>query len=145
MACKKTYCINCGKNGHLVKDCSEPVFSYGIICMKLDNKLNISPQIIEKFLVNKIVDIEEYNFTNLTNLSKIDYYKDKIINLYENLCKKSLLRFDYEFNMRAWGSPTIKKTLDHFLTFDYPSLNNERKNYLPLFDDIMNIGRQYSL
>jgi hypothetical protein len=84
-------------------------------------------------------------FKNVRDEWKIEYYKDKIINLYENLCKKNLLRSDYEFSMRAWGSPTIKKTLDHFLTFDYPSLNNERKNYLPLFDDIMNIGRQYSL
>ena len=78
MASKKTYCINCGKNGHLVKECTEPIFSYGIICMKLDEKIKISAQMIEKFLINKIVDIEDYNFTNLTNLSKIDYYKDKI-------------------------------------------------------------------
>jgi len=78
MTSKKMYCINCGKNDHLLKECNEPIFSYGIICMKLDNKLNISPQIIEKFLVNKLIDIEEYNFTNLTNLSKRDYYKDKI-------------------------------------------------------------------
>ena len=78
MNSKKLYCVNCGKNGHLVRDCNEPVFSYGIICMKLDNSLNIQPQIIEKFLINKLVDLEEFNFTNLKNLSKFDYYKDKI-------------------------------------------------------------------
>jgi len=75
---KKLYCINCGKNGHSVKECNEPVFSYGIICLKLDETLNTSPQLIEKFLVNKIVDLEEFNFTNLKNLSKFDYYKNKI-------------------------------------------------------------------
>jgi len=78
MNSKKLYCINCGKNGHLLKECSEPVFSYGIICMKLDDSLKIQPKFIEKFLVNKLVDLDEFNFTNLKNLSKLDYYKDKI-------------------------------------------------------------------
>jgi ADP-ribose pyrophosphatase YjhB (NUDIX family) len=78
MSNKKLYCINCGKNGHLVKECSEPIFSYGIICMKLDDTLNTPPQFIEKFLVNKLVDLEEFNFTNLKNLSKFDFYKNKI-------------------------------------------------------------------
>jgi ADP-ribose pyrophosphatase YjhB (NUDIX family) len=78
MSNKKLYCINCGKNGHLIKECCDPVFSYGIICMKLDDSLNTPPQFIEKFLVNKLVDLEEFNFTNLKNLSKFDYYKNKI-------------------------------------------------------------------
>jgi ADP-ribose pyrophosphatase YjhB (NUDIX family) len=54
------------------------VFSYGIICFKLDDKINVSSSNIENFLVNKLIDIEEYNFSNLNNLSKIDKYKDKI-------------------------------------------------------------------
>ena len=57
MSNKKLYCINCGKNGHLIKECCDPVFSYGIICMKLDDSLNTPPQFIEKFLVNKIHQI----------------------------------------------------------------------------------------
>jgi len=28
------YCINCGKNGHLLKECKEPIISIGIICIK---------------------------------------------------------------------------------------------------------------
>ena len=84
-------------------------------------------------------------FKNVRDEWKIDYYKNKIINLFENLCKKTLLRSDYEFKMEAWGAPNFKKTWAHFLTFDYPSLKHERKNYLSLFNDIMNIGRQHSL
>lgn len=76
---------------------------------------------------------------------KINYYKEKVINLFQNLCKKNILRSEYEFKMEAWGAPIFKKTWSHFLTFEYSSLNHERKNYLPLFDDIMNIGRQHSL
>lgn len=78
MSTKKTYCVNCGKTNHSIKECSEPVFSYGIICFKLDDKINVSSSNIENFLVNKLIDIEEYNFANLNNLSKIDKYKDKI-------------------------------------------------------------------
>lgn len=94
-------------------------------------------------MLTKAMDNYTNLFKNVRDEWKINYYKNKIINLYENLCKKTLLRSDYEFSMRAWGAPTFKKTWDHFLTFEYPSLNNERKNYLPLFSEILNIGRQY--
>jgi 8-oxo-dGTP pyrophosphatase MutT (NUDIX family) len=75
---KKLFCVNCTKITHSLKDCTEPVISYGIICIKLDESLGISPCMIEKFLVNKIIDFKEYNFSNLKNLSKIDNYKNKI-------------------------------------------------------------------
>ena len=75
---KKLFCINCNKNNHSSKDCKEPIFSYGIICVKLDPELNISPSTIENYLINKVIDFEEYNFSNLTNLSKLDIYKNKI-------------------------------------------------------------------
>lgn len=78
MNTKKTYCINCNKYGHNVKECIEPIYSYGIICMKINNNIIPSPLIIENYLINKIIDIDEYNLLNLSNLSKIDFYKDKI-------------------------------------------------------------------
>lgn len=78
MNIKKSYCVNCGKLGHNLKECSEPVFSYGIICIKIDNNIIESPYIIENYLINKIIDIDEFNLLNLSNLSKIDFYKDKI-------------------------------------------------------------------
>ena len=75
---KKAYCINCGKLGHNLKECSEPIYSYGIICMKIDDDVLQSPYAIETFLINKIIDIDSLNYSNLSNISKIDYYKDKI-------------------------------------------------------------------
>ena len=78
MNIKKTYCINCNKYGHNLKECIEPIYSYGIICMKIDNDILQSPIIIENFLINKIIDIDKYNLLNLFNLTKIDFYKDKI-------------------------------------------------------------------
>jgi len=46
--------------------------------MKIDDNILQSPIIIEQFLINKIIDIDKYNLLNLSNLSKIDFYKDKI-------------------------------------------------------------------
>ena len=78
MNIKKTYCVNCNKHGHNLKECIEPIYSYGIICMKIDDDIIQSPILIENFLINKIIDIDKYNLLNLSNLSKIDFYKDKI-------------------------------------------------------------------
>ena len=33
---KNIYCKNCGKPGHLYKNCLEPATSYGIISFKFD-------------------------------------------------------------------------------------------------------------
>jgi ADP-ribose pyrophosphatase YjhB (NUDIX family) len=78
MNTKKPYCINCNKCGHNSKECIEPIYSYGIICIKINDDIIPSPFIIENFLINKIIDIDEYNLLNLSNLNKIDQYKDKI-------------------------------------------------------------------
>jgi 8-oxo-dGTP pyrophosphatase MutT (NUDIX family) len=75
---KKLYCVNCNKLTHTIKNCQEPIISYGVICFKFDDNLNISPYLFEKFLINKLIDVDEYNFSNLMNLNKIEYYKDKI-------------------------------------------------------------------
>ena len=120
---------------------------------KYTNKAREICTIINKLTNYGIVVLakEMNNYPNLfTHLElkdewKIDNYKNKIIQLYQELCKKTLLREDYEFKMKAWGVPIFKKAWAHFLTFEYPYLNHERKNYLPLFTDIMNISIQYSL
>lgn len=69
------YCTNCGKSGHINKDCTEPITSCGIICFNIKN---ISTQKIENILYNKFIDIEDYNYKNLKFLSKIYKYKDDI-------------------------------------------------------------------
>lgn len=78
MNTKKIYCVNCNKVGHNLKECIEPIYSYGIICMKISSDVLLSPFIIENYLINKIIDIDNYNYVNLSNITKIDKYKDKI-------------------------------------------------------------------
>jgi 8-oxo-dGTP pyrophosphatase MutT (NUDIX family) len=78
MTSKKAYCVNCGKVGHNIKECIEPVISYGVICIKLDKEFQLYTSLIEKYLLNNLIDLDEFNFVNLSNISKIEYYKDKI-------------------------------------------------------------------
>jgi len=132
--------------------------------MKLDNKLNISPQIIEKFLVNKIVDIEEYNFTNLTNLSKIDYYKDKIkfllIQRKHSFSYVEFIRGKYNENnieeiknlLNLMNKEEIDKILNNDLNFLWTDLWNKtskHKNYQKEFEisqeKFINLKNKYNL
>ena len=70
------YCSNCGKKGHLQKNCFNPVISYGIICIKLHN-ININ------YLLNKI------KHKNL-NESDIKKYKKAFSNLNDDYLNKNI-------------------------------------------------------
>lgn len=69
------YCMNCGKSGHNSKLCSEPIISCGIICFKINNT---GLHKIEKFLFNKYITIEDYNYNNLDYINKVDFHKSNI-------------------------------------------------------------------
>ena len=51
------YCNNCGKYGHIYKKCFDPITSYGIICMDLNNPA------INKFFLTKVCTIQKNVFT----------------------------------------------------------------------------------
>lgn len=74
----KNICLNCGKIGHMLKSCLDPVVSYGIICFKLDNELNLNNKNIENYFYNKFIDICEFNYENLENIKYIPLFYDKI-------------------------------------------------------------------
>jgi 8-oxo-dGTP pyrophosphatase MutT (NUDIX family) len=74
IANKKIYCSNCGKYGHENKFCEIPSVSVGIACVYLNNDLK--KKIIN--ISNYNENIENYNYKRLSNLNKIEYYKDKI-------------------------------------------------------------------
>lgn len=44
---KNFYCINCGKEGHLSKNCDTPITSYGVILMQFENLNTIRNKVIE--------------------------------------------------------------------------------------------------
>ena len=51
-------CYNCGQLNHTSKACKNPIYSYGIIAMKLNSKRNINKLLFSK---NKqIIDLQKY-------------------------------------------------------------------------------------
>jgi hypothetical protein len=67
---------------------------------------------------------------------EIIWYKNMILNIYNKLCKKIILRENYEYRMYHYNTE-LRRVLIHFLKFDYMSLpTNERKKYLSIFNEI---------
>jgi ADP-ribose pyrophosphatase YjhB (NUDIX family) len=69
------YCINCGKNGHTSKICTDPITSCGIICFKIDY---LSIFKIEKFLFNKYINVEDYNYNHIDYYDKTNFHRKDI-------------------------------------------------------------------
>jgi ADP-ribose pyrophosphatase YjhB (NUDIX family) len=67
--------MNCGKTGHSTKFCTEPITSCGIICFKINN---LPLNKIDKFLFNKYINIEDYNYDNINYINKIDFHRQDI-------------------------------------------------------------------
>jgi 8-oxo-dGTP pyrophosphatase MutT (NUDIX family) len=66
--------MNCGKYGHNLKSCIESVTSCGIICFHI----NLPNYKIEKFLFNKFLSIEDFNYQNIHYIDKINFHDTKI-------------------------------------------------------------------
>ena len=83
---KKVYCNNCGKFGHLFKNCNDPVTSLGIICVKLDgidNQDDIIDNLQERLSYpdekySETVNIRRINSRNYNYLHYLKQYKSKI-------------------------------------------------------------------
>lgn len=57
------YCLNCGKKGHIIKKCLQPIISLGIICIRLKIPLNINDIInySKKIQNNYLFSLDEIN------------------------------------------------------------------------------------
>jgi ADP-ribose pyrophosphatase YjhB (NUDIX family) len=73
----KNNCINCGKYGHHSKTCNEAILSYGIIVFNIDKQLDMY-KYINTYLHEKILDINDYNCSNLDNIKLIPEFYNKI-------------------------------------------------------------------
>lgn len=74
---KNLYCSNCGKYGHNLKKCEEPITSLGVISVKFDN-MPINNESFKKFLASKYLEIDNYNFSHIDNINKLDIFKKNI-------------------------------------------------------------------
>jgi 8-oxo-dGTP pyrophosphatase MutT (NUDIX family) len=86
---KKKYCINCGKNGHINKDCKEPITSSGIILFKYNQKkINsfLKKNINIDYFINKfnrvdnkrIILNETKNILDIIDSNVLEFLKNNI-------------------------------------------------------------------
>lgn len=116
------YCINCSKIGHNFKKCNEPIISCGIICFKIDN-LPLSK--IEKFLFNKYINIEDFNYNNINYYNKINFHR-KDIKFLMIQRKKSLSYI--EFIRGKYNELNINKINEMFKLMSKNEVYNIKKN-----------------
>lgn len=70
----KHHCVNCGKMGHLNRMCKEPVTSFGVVCVRLED----SPSFISAAEAHPSLSLSDYNACHNRCLSSCYKYKDKI-------------------------------------------------------------------
>lgn len=103
------YCSNCGKYGHLYKNCNEPITSYGIILYKIHNN-NIKYLLIRRKDSLSYVEFIRGRY----NVNNIDYITHLINNMtiFE---KNNLIKHTYEelWDM-LWIKPSSKQYRKEF-------------------------------
>ena len=114
------YCNNCGKNGHTIKRCYEPIITYGIICLNINlnnNQIysqNLSNKKIFDFFINKYkfpqnsqqlknICINKYILKNIScnNRKDLDLFEDIIINNIEYLLVKRKQTYNYIYLIKG--------------------------------------------
>jgi 8-oxo-dGTP pyrophosphatase MutT (NUDIX family) len=116
---KKTFCINCGKNGHLSKKCLCPIISVGIICIKtifenfnINNIIAYSKKIQNKYLFTneEIIKLKEikkiFDLIDFSNFDK--YIQYLLIRRKNSLNYVEYIRGKYDLNNIDY----IEKTLN---------------------------------
>ncbi len=95
------YCNNCGKYGHIYKKCFEPITSYGIICLNLNNnkthdffvskyKFPNNSQQLKNICINKYIQKN----ISCNNRKDLDFYENKILKSVESV----IVRRKYTYN-----------------------------------------------
>jgi 8-oxo-dGTP pyrophosphatase MutT (NUDIX family) len=134
MSHKKNYCTNCGKFGHINRTCKEPITSLGILCFKLDKSLNLNHLDFNNYVSNKYIKIDDYNFENLSNLNKINLFKDKIYFLL--IRRKHSLNY-VEFIRGKYDKNNLNKLIECFELMSKKEIENIKNNDFEfLWDDL---------
>lgn len=134
MITRKTYCSNCGKSGHYAKICPEPNISVGIIMIKLDENLKYVITEILSEIKNKYEEINNFNYKRLCNLSKLDFYKDKIKFLL--IQRKHSLNY-IEFIRGLYDIDDVDKLKKMFKLMSEEEINKiKNKNFKKLWNDL---------
>lgn len=68
------YCLNCGKKGHVIKKCLQPIISIGIICIRLKIPLNMND------IINYSKKIQNNYLFSLDEINKLKKIKNTLTN-----------------------------------------------------------------
>jgi 8-oxo-dGTP pyrophosphatase MutT (NUDIX family) len=139
MSVNNIYCSNCGKKGHLFKNCKFPIISFGIICIKLEN-ININKLLLnaKNLIDNSLVQNNEnnINYNELPFLTEKEY--NKKIKFVMIRRKNSFTYIDF---MRGkYNTYDIDYLFNLFNLMTITELNNLReKTFDELWEDLWNI------
>ena len=119
---KKSYCLNCGKVGHITKKCLCPIISIGIVCIKLNiddldlnSIISYSKKIQNKYLfsideINKLKKLKKK--IDLINIDDFDNFIEYLLIRRKNsLNYVEFIRGKYDIN----NSDYLQKTIN-FIT-----------------------------
>ena len=136
MSHKKNYCTNCGKFGHGYKNCSQPITSVGILCFNFDKSLNLDYHLFQKFIEKKYLKIDNFNFEHLDNITKINYFKNKIKFL---LVRRKFSLNYVEFIRGKYDIKNLEKMIKMFELMTNDELNMIKNNdFTTLWNNLWN-------
>jgi 8-oxo-dGTP pyrophosphatase MutT (NUDIX family) len=140
---RKIYCCNCGKLGHVLKNCLEPIISLGIILYHKDTYTNeVKFLMIRRKFSLGFMDfiMGKYNIHNLEYLYRIFNEmtieeKVKILNLtFEKLW------YTIDYNCVDFSSPTLTDELRRKIDADY---NASKRKFYIIKNGFVNKNNEY--
>ena len=137
------YCLNCGKKGHVIKKCLQPIISLGIICIRLKIPLNMNDIInySKKIQNNYLFSLDEINklkkikniMTNF-NIDELDSIVDYLfIRRKNSLNYVEFMRGKYDLDNTTYLENILnlisEEEKDMLLTKDFHDLWNKLWEY----------------
>jgi 8-oxo-dGTP pyrophosphatase MutT (NUDIX family) len=148
---KKIYCCNCGKLGHILKTCLEPIISLGIVLYCVDNDNNIKFLLIRRKFSLGFMDfvMGKYCIDNLDYIKRI--FNEMTIEEKVRILNESFdsLWYSIDYNCLDVQNATVDENLRKKIKSDYNVAKrkfnmikggfiNKSQQYINLYDVIYN-------
>jgi hypothetical protein len=128
----KYFCSNCCKHGHVIKQCHEPITSFGIFCFTLSDDI--------KYIFNNSLsdthyyDLDDNNNINISNILKFNKY-NKMIKFLLVKRKHSLNYIDFvRGKYDISDTQSILNMLNHMSRYEIDIL--KKNNFVKTWSDL---------